>query len=312
MKIDRLLAMTVLLLNRERMSAKELAERFEVSTKTIYRDMDTLNQAGIPIFARQGTLGGFEIMEQFTLSRQYLSLSEITSVIAAVKGISSALDDDTFASLHEKVASLLTKSDKRQSEQRGEGIIFDLNPWGQGPAARHKVNELKQAIEELKRIKVTYINMNGTESTRVVEPYALILKGNIWYLHGYCTLRHDFRVFRLSRIQELHTRMETFERRTAPSLSSYAWKSEWSPEAKTNMTLLFCPKVRYRALDTFPPDQVTILEDGSLRVQGEFALDEWFYGMLLSYGDNVKVEQPSHAAEEMIRRARNILKRYLN
>ncbi|WP_438351164.1 helix-turn-helix transcriptional regulator [Paenibacillus sp. FA6] len=151
MKIDRLLAMTVLLLNRERVSAKELAERFEVSIKTICRDMDTLSQSGIPVFAHQGTSGGFEIMKQYTISRQYLTFGEISSIVAAVKGMGTVLDDSTFASLNEKVKALLSKSDKQQSEQQGEGIVFDLNPWGQGPEARNKVNPLRRIIQVMSR-----------------------------------------------------------------------------------------------------------------------------------------------------------------
>lgn len=312
MKIDRLLAMTVLLLNRGRISAKELADRFEVSTKTIYRDMDTLSQSGIPVLAHQGTTGGFEIMEQYTLSRHYLTLAEISSLIAAVKGIGSALDDATYAGLHEKVRALLHKSDKLQNDHLGDSLVFDLNPWGQGPAARDKVNLFKKAIEETRKAELSYINMNGSETERVIEPYALILKGNIWYLQAYCTLREQFRVFRLSRIQKLNLLLEQFERRETPSLDGYAWDVEWSKNADTIVTLIFQPQVRHRVGDAFHPDQVTVLADGSLRVEGKHTIDDWFYGMLLSYGDQVKVEQPQALVEEIIMRAQNIVNRYKN
>lgn len=312
MKIDRLLAMTVLLLNRGRISAKELADRFEVSTKTIYRDMDTLSQSGIPVLAHQGTAGGFEIMEQYTLSRHYLSLTEISSLIAAVKGVSTALDDATYAGLQEKVQALLRKSDKHGESRLGDSLVFDFNPWGQGPAARDKVNLFKQAIADKRMVKLSYINMNGTESERVVEPYALILKGSVWYVHSYCRLREQFRVFRLSRVQKLDLLLDGFERREAPSLEEYKWDAEWSNSADTIVTLIFEPQVRYRVGDSFQPDQVTILENGCLRVEGKLVVDEWFYGMLLSYGDQVKVEQPAYVAEQVIKRAQNIVNRYNN
>lgn len=312
MKIDRLLAMTVLLLNRGRISAKELADRFEVSTKTIYRDMDTLSQSGIPVLAHQGTAGGFEIMEQYTLSRHYLSLAEISSLIAAVKGLSTALDDATYAGLHEKVKALLRRSEKNEAGRFGDSLVFDLNPWGQGPAARDKVNLFKQAIEDTRKVQLSYINMNGTETERVIEPYALILKGNVWYLQAYCALREQFRVFRLSRVQQLNLLMERFERRETPSIDGYAWDADWSKSADTIITLLFQPQVRHRVLDAFHPDQMTVQEDGCLRVEGKLTVDEWFYGMLLSYGDQVKVEQPASLVEEIILRARNIISRYEN
>ncbi|MEC0226689.1 helix-turn-helix transcriptional regulator [Paenibacillus alba] len=310
MKIDRLLAMTVLLLNRGRVSAKELADRFEVSTKTIYRDMETLNQSGIPIVAHQGISGGFEIMEPYTMARQFLTLSEIEAIVAAVKGIHTAVDDRVFGTLLDKVKAMLSRVDRLQMEQQGAGIVFDFNPWGQGPAARDKVNSLRQAIEHTSKVSFKYLNMNGTESERVVEPAALILKGYLWYLQAYCTLRSEFRVFRLSRIQELRVLEQSFVKKQAPSLEGYAWESDWSNANLQEMTFLFDSKVRHRVGDTFDPQQVTVQEDGSLQVKGPFTEDEWLYGMLLSYGEHVKVEEPTHVAEEMVNRAQKIMERY--
>lgn len=311
MKIDRLLAMTVLLLNHERISAKELADRFEVSTKTIYRDMEALNQSGIPIVAHQGTSGGFEIMEQYTIARQYLTLAEISSLVAAVKGIHSAFNDDMIANLLDKVKALLSRADRKETEKLGAGIVFDFNPWGQGPLVRDKVNLLKQAVEETRQVEFDYTNMNGTASSRVVEPTALILKGHLWYLQAYCTLREEFRVFRLSRVHHEVIRTEQFKRRQAPSLEGYSWDPAWSSGTDVEMVLTFHPQVRHRMEDNFPADQVAVLDNGFLQVKGLFTVDEWFYGMLLSYGDDVKVEQPASVAEEIVKRAHKIIERYI-
>ncbi|MEW9699532.1 helix-turn-helix transcriptional regulator [Paenibacillus sp. SI8] len=312
MKIDRLLAMIVLLLNRERVSAKELADRFEVSTKTIYRDMETLSQSGIPIMAHKGISGGFEIMEQYTINRQFLTLKEIAAIVAAVKGITSVLDDGSLATLLEKVMALLSKSDRLDGEIKGTGIIFDFNPWGQSALAREKINSLRQAIEKSLRVRIQYLNSNGTESERIIEPSNLILKGYLWYLQAYCTLRSDFRVFRLSRIQGLRMLTEHFVHREIPSLERYVWDSDWSKETEKEMLLHFHPKVRYRIEDTFPHERITMLEDGSIQVKGKFTDDEWFYGMLLSYGDYVKVEQPVSVAREVMHRAKKIIEQYSN
>ncbi|GAB6991128.1 helix-turn-helix transcriptional regulator [Paenibacillus pini] len=312
MKIDRILAMTVLLLNRGRVSARELAERFEVSTKTVYRDIETLCQAGIPIAAYQGTAGGFEIMDHYTMNRQLLTLGEISTIFAAVKGISTALDDQTFASLLEKVQALLSKSDRTHWEEQGEGMMFDFNPWGLSPSAKGKVSLLKNAIEQRQKVSISYTNMNGTESERTVEPAVLILKGNQWYLQAFCTLREDFRVFRLSRIQVIKITPQSFERRNTPTLNGYAWESVWSKQSLTMMTLRFSQEVRHRVRDSFHPDQITSLEDGCLRVQGQFTKDEWFFGMIMSYGEHVKIEEPNWAAEEVVKRAKQIIYLYNN
>ncbi|MGF7034116.1 putative DNA-binding transcriptional regulator YafY [Paenibacillus mucilaginosus] len=312
MKIDRLLAITVLLLNRERISAKELADRFEVSTKTIYRDIDTLCQSGIPIAAHQGTSGGFEIMEQYTINRQFLSLKEIAALIAAVKGVTSAVDDGMLEQLLEKVKTLLRKSDRIDGASRGTGMVFDFNPWGQSAAARDKINKLRQAIENSLRVSIQYANRDGSESERVIEPCNLILKGYLWYVQAFCTSKKEFRIFRISRIQELRLLTEPFVPREVPPVDRYAWDSEWSKDKEQEMVLIFHSKVRYRVEDTYPSDFITILEDGRVQVKGKFIVDEWFYGNLLSYGDGVKVEQPVYAAIEIKRRAQNIMEQYAN
>ncbi|MVP00584.1 helix-turn-helix transcriptional regulator [Paenibacillus lutrae] len=311
MKIDRLLAMTVLLLNRKKMSAKELADRFQVSTKTIYRDMEALSGAGIPVFAHQGTTGGFEIMEHYTISRQVLSLEELRSLLAAVKGIHTALDDSKLADLLEKVKAMLNKTERDRLDISGEAITFDFNPWGQGQAVRDKVNALKEAIAASRLVTIRYTNMNGSDSEREVEPASLILKGNVWYLLAYCKLRADFRIFRLSRICEWQVHPRLFEARKAPPIDSYSWDSAWSADNKVaGVILIFRPEVKHRVGDSYFPEQVEYLEGGTMRVTGEFNADEWFYSQLLSYGNKVKVEGPAAVVKELKRRAAQIVDQY--
>ncbi|MNH86233.1 HTH domain protein [compost metagenome] len=311
MKIDRLLAITVLLLNRGRVSAAELAERFEVSTKTIYRDMDTLSQAGIPVMAHQGTTGGFEIMEHYTIHRQFLTLNEITSVVAAIKGMGTAIEDKNIDNLLEKVQTLLSRSDLQASDQ-GARMVFDFNPWGQGHGAKTKVSMLKMAAEKLQLIRFRYSNMNGTQTERIVEPCSLILKGHLWYLHAFCRLRNEFRMFRLTRMQDLELLEEFFVPRETPSLDRYEWNQEWSRHHEREVVLSFSPEVRYRVQDIFPPDLITQLPDGTIRMEGPYPVDDWFYGMILSFGEQVRIEQPIEVAQEICSRVQRILSLYPN
>ncbi|USB33085.1 YafY family protein [Paenibacillus sp. YPG26] len=311
MKIDRLLAITVLLLNRGRISAAELAERFEVSTKTIYRDMDTLSQAGIPVAAHQGTTGGFEIMEHYTIHRQFLTLDEIASVVAAIKGMGTAFEDKNLDNLLEKVQTLLGRSDLQTSRQSAR-MVFDFNPWGQGSGAKSKVSLLKAAIERLQLVSFSYSNMNGVHTERVAEPYSLILKGHLWYLHAFCRLRNEFRMFRLTRIQGLEVLDQLFLPQEAPSLDRYEWRQEWSGPDELEVVLIFNPEVRYRVQDIFAPELVTQLPDGTIRVKGPYPVDEWFYSMILSFGERVRIEQPPEAAQEIRSRVQRMLSLYPN
>lgn len=309
MKTERLLAMTVLLLNRGRMSAKELAERFEVSVKTIYRDMETLSRAGIPVMALQGASGGFEIMDRYTLDRHMMTPEEIGSLLSAVKGASRAIQDRTYDDLVQKFKALL-QSEKGLAESKEETVIFDFQPWGQGSTARQKLALLRQAIRERRLAGLIYVRQDGSDESRTVEPTALVMKGGVWYLQAFCRERNDFRTFRLSRMQELNLLAETFELREAPRLDSYEWNKSWSGGEETAVRLVFRAEARYRFGDTFFPEQITAHPDGGFQVEGSFTVDEWFCGMLLSYGDLVRVEHPPSLAEEIKSRAERIVRVY--
>lgn len=312
MKIDRLLAITILLLNRQRISAKELADRFEVSVKTIYRDIDALGQAGIPVVAYQGASGGFEIMEQYTMNRQFFSFKETAVLLAAIKGAASALDDRMLEHLFEKVGAMLGTTEQGPTRYDGAGVIFDFSPWMQSSAAREKVHNIRQAMERSLSVRILYSDREGAGSERIIEPHNLILKGHLWYVHAFCTTKKAFRVFRLSRIEHLQILDHPFIPRTPPELDKYVWDSGWSKENERELLLTFQPIVRSRVEDTYPPDSIAVLEDGTVRVKGRFIVDEWFYGNLLSYGGMVKVEQPVEVARELRRRAQQIIEQYPN
>ncbi|MDO3409928.1 YafY family protein [Saccharibacillus sp. CPCC 101409] len=308
MKIDRLLATTILLLNRRRISAGELAERFEVSTKTVYRDIETLNRAGIPIVSRQGISGGFELMERYTIGRQMLNAGEIEAIRSAVEGAATALDDRTFADLTEKVQALLGGESGREST--GPGVVFDFNSWSLNGPIRDRIERLRRAARECLCVEVRYLNMNGAESRRTLEPEVLLMKGGVWYLYAYCLLRSEFRLFRLSRMLEFRETGRPFVRREAPPLDTREWKDDWDAAPRIEVSLLFRPCVRLRVADEFDASRIRELEDGSVRIAGGYAADEWFYGMLLSYGDSVLVESPPEAAAELAERASRIVARY--
>lgn len=313
MKIDRLLAITVLLLNRGRLSAKELADRFEVSSKTIYRDMDTLCQAGIPIVAHQGITGGFEIMEHYMIDKYWLSAEEMSTLVTAVKGLSCALEDPQMGMLLEKIKALLRRVEQGLGDEyRKEPVVMDFQPWGQRQGLKPAVGLLKQAIHDKRRVQMEYIDAEGRAERRTIEPASLFLKGNVWYVQAFCLEREDFRLFRLSRMQDIKMLSEAYEPRPWPGKERLEWDSSWSNAREQETVLLFEAAARQRVADMFPPEQVTVNPDGSLRVHVLYKLDEWFYGMILSFGDQVLVELPGEAAEEVKRRAKRMLQRYDN
>ncbi|MGG1520082.1 YafY family protein [Paenibacillus oryzisoli] len=312
MKIDRLLAITMLLLNHRRISAKELADRFEVSLRTIYRDVEAINQAGIPVVSYAGLSGGYEIMEQYRLDRQFLSMEELQSIIVGLKGIQSTVGDQEISTLLDKVGALIGKSEQSAVQSLNNQLVIDINPWHAGNQNKAQLAALRSAIRDSCLVSFAYITSQSQTSVRTIEPMGIVVKGFGWYLYGYCRLREDYRVFRLSRMKDVQVLEETFERRpeTLDKLD-YGWGKR-DPSRLITLKLLVQPGVRAKAEDYFHPEQIQMQEDGTLLITSTQPDEPWLYGMLLSYGPQLRVLEPVHVAAKMKELAEEIVQVYAN
>ncbi len=297
MNLERLMAITILLLNRKRVQAQDLADRLEVSLRTIYRDLERLNMAGIPIVSYTGGEGGFEIMESFRLDRQMLSMDELATLTTALHGLHSAkaYNGGKLDVLLEKVGALVSKAEGK-GFSKTEPIMIDLNPWRKSHGEKLKYEALSKAIEETKVVVFTYTNMQGNETERRIEPMGLVLKGYTWYLYGFCLQRNDFRNFRLSRIRGLSALHDKFERR-AVSLTEL--NEQWGPKREDNMidlVLKFNGAARVQAEDHFDESEIERQSDGSLIVRVHYPDNDWLIGFLLSFRTGVCVVEPTRIA----------------
>jgi predicted DNA-binding transcriptional regulator YafY len=292
------------------MSGQELANLFEVSLRTIYRDLEDINSAGIPIVSYSGANGGYEIMEQYQIDRQIVTFEDLHSIMNALKGIQSSLDDPDLTDLMVKVGALLTKSEQSQLEEAGETLIFDTNIWRGGHVDRSMISRLRQAARNRLVVLFVYTNSEGMGELRTVEPIGMAWKGYAWYLYAYCRLRSDYRTFRLSRMKELVVSEERFIRR---DMTLEDLDARWGKIDTANlisMVLRFHPRVRVKVEEYFPLEEITIAEDGYLIVRTEHAEDVWLYGTLLSYGTDVTVLEPKHFADSIKERALQIYSLY--
>ncbi|MFC5450517.1 helix-turn-helix transcriptional regulator [Paenibacillus aestuarii] len=312
LKLDRLLAITMLLLNRKRISAKELSERFEVSQRTIYRDVETINQAGVPIVSYAGNTGGYEIMDQYRLDRQFLSLEELQSIIAGLRGIRATVGDQEIGALLDKVGALVAKSEQDPIAALNNQLIIDMNPWRGEKFGKEKLNDLRTAIRETRLVSFQYMSSQSEYTERTVEPMGIVVKGFNWYLYGYCLLRNDFRVFRLSRMKAVEVLNRTFIRKeeTLEKLS-YGWGKK-EPPACIQLILHAQPNVRAQVEDYFQSEQIEELPDGSTRITAYQPDEPWLHGMLLSYGPSLRVLEPPHLAAIIKNKAKQIVQLYDN
>nr|WP_217595193.1 YafY family protein [Cohnella sp. GbtcB17] len=297
MKVERLLGITMMLLSRRRVNAQTLADKFEVSHRTIYRDLETINAAGIPIVSFTGSDGGYEIMEQYRIDRQIVTLDDLQSILAALKGVRASLDDEEMDGLLTKIKALVARSEQKQLEEAGDTLIFDTNLWhGGGIKDRTILAQLRQASKNRTVVSFAYTNTDGEAEQREVEPIGLAWKGYAWYLYAYCRLRGDYRTFRLSRLDGLRVHMERFANRGVrmEELDARWGNQERGPEIE--LTLLFRPRLRVRVEETFGADRVEVREDGSLLVRASYPNNHWLYGMILGYGADVQVLEPAAVA----------------
>jgi predicted DNA-binding transcriptional regulator YafY len=310
LKIQRLLGITMLLLSRKRVGAQELAERFEVSLRTIYRDIEAINAAGIPIASFAGLDGGYEIMDEFRIERQIVTLDDLSSIVTALKGMQSTLQDGQMDHLLAKISALIAKNEQHRMDEAGEQLIIGLSPWTRVEADKDKLADLRLAARNRNVVWLTYSNTEGDTEERAVEPIGLAWKGSAWYLYAYCRLRKDCRTFKLSRIRKLRIDMEVFPRRKErlEDLDArWGWRHS---QSYITMVLRFHPRVRVRVEEVFGPEKVTAQEDGSLLVRAELPEDNWLYGMLLSYGPDLRVLEPKSLADEISGQARRVVELY--
>ncbi len=306
MKLDRLLSIVVMMLNRDRVPAAELARRFEVSVRTIYRDVDAINLAGIPVVSFPGNGGGLGIHESYRLDRQVLTLSDMVSILSSLRSVSAAFESRELETAQEKVRSLVPKDKRTEVDLLQDQVVVDIMPWGYRAREKELMKELYRALRAKRLIGITYRSYGGEPSKRVVEPMTLVYKGSGWYLYGFCRKRADYRLFRLSRIRELTVKSGTFTRRSG----SYArFSAPSAPAHPLALTLRCSPRVAASFEDYLEPER--IVPDGDwVRVKADWPDDPWTYSMLLGMGTEVEVLEPRRVRLELARRVRLVAEKY--
>lgn len=303
MKTERLLSILMILLHRRKITASELAEYFEVSVRTIQRDMDSLAVAGIPLYANVGKDGGYQLMEDYRISGNFLSKDEMDTLVVVLRGFQDTLTNHAIRTIFEKLNGM------RRHDSAFDKLVISLTPWGADSGFQEKLRLIETAIDRKEIIEFSYYDLYNRETRRTVEPYTLVLKLNTWYLFGYCLLRQDYRFFKLHRMFETVRLEEAFIPREDVPVQK-PWDEIDYSRAGEVIVLRFSPAAKPRIPDLFDPRQWTIEEDGSIRVSCRFPIDEWVMSLLLSLGPDVEVLAPDHLRQEIIRRFQKSLRNY--
>lgn len=299
MSEGRLFQILYHLLYKGEATASELASKFEVSTRTIYRDIDKLSGAGIPVYTAAGYRGGIHLDETFVLNKSLLSENDIQSILMGIESLSAI----SFSSSTEVISKLqaLFKIDSANWMQ------VDYSRWGcSAKKEQHTFTLLKEAIQNKYQVHFKYYNSKGEASDRICNPLKLIFKDRAWYLYAHCLVRNKERLFRISRIRELELTDQSFE-----NIQNYENPNIFSSLTTPliEMELVFSKKSAYRIYDIFDGEAITTTKD-SLIVKTSMPEDEWLFSFLMSFGDELTILSPLTLKDKLIKRYKAALKHF--
>lgn len=300
MKIDRLIGILSILLQQEKVTAPYLAERFEVSRRTINRDVEDLCKAGIPVVTTQGPGGGISIMEGYTIDRTLLTSSEMQAILAGLRSLDSVSGTNRYGQLMEKLS--VGSSGMLAGDQH---ILIDLSSWYK-EALAPKIELIHAAIRQQEWITFTYYSPKG-ESVRRIEPYNLVFQWANWYVWGWCDEREDFRLFKLNRISELRREGRYFEKRQVPRPDLSTGKV--FPE-NMRVKVLLEPECKWRLVEEFGKNSFTEQADGRLLFSFGFSDRENLVSWILTFGDKAELLEPEAMRTELKRIGCEIQEKY--
>ena len=299
MKIDRLIGILSLLLRQEQVTTPALAERYEVSPRTIRRDIDTLCRAGIPLVTTRGRDGGISLLPGYRVDRTLLTTPELQAILAGLGSLDSVSATRRYARLMEKLSP-----GQAALVSGGERLLIDLSSWYK-TSLPPKFEAIRAAIEAARTIAFTYFSPKG-ETRRRAEPYTLVFHWSAWYVWAWCGLREEFRLFKLNRMTDL-TVGESFSPRPAPPpdlTPERVFPPVWQVE------ILFDPACRWRLVEEYGADSFTRRPDGKLLFRGRFPDKESVFSWLLPFGDRAELLAPAALRQDLARLTQRLAQQY--
>ena len=294
---NRLFEIVYILMQKKKITAKELADKFEVSIRTIYRDIEILSRANIPIYTIKGKDGGIGLLDEYVLNKTILSENEQNQILFALQGMKKVVGEEK--DILEKMSMLFNK-------KINNWIRIDFSTWDKDNAQEDRFDIIKNSILNKNKIEFIYYNSNGNESKRIVEPLQIWFKDKSWYLISYCKLKEDYRIFKIARIKEIKILEEHFERELPKEKKEEKYKLK-----NILLELEINKEMAYRVYDEFESKEISKKENGNFIVKVEYPENEWVYGYILSFGEHIKVLSPDKAKNIIKYKLEKTLKNYL-
>lgn len=301
MKIDRQLGILSILLQRDTVTAPYLAEQFEVSRRTINRDIEDLCRAGIPIMTRQGVGGGISIMDGYRVDRTLFTNAEMLDILAGLRSLDSVNGTNRYGKLMEKLSAGC--SDFMVGDQ---SVLIDLSSWYKESLAP-KIELIRTAIEKGRELEFVYYAPAG-ESIRRIEPYYLIFRWSSWYVWGFCKMKEDFRLFKLNRMDKTQITERVFIKRRVPMPDL---DNEKIFPGGIKVKALFEAECKWRLVEEFGTACFQETEEGKLLFLADYTSREELLTWLLTFKDKVELLEPVYLRNKIRDSALRIAEKYM-
>ena len=298
MKIDRLIGIITTLQQKKIVTAPYLAEKFEVSRRTINRDIEDICKAGIPIVTTQGANGGISIMEGFTLDTTVFTEQELAAIFTGLKSLDSVSHSASAERLAQKIGG-------SEAIKLADHMVIDLSSFYKDDLAS-KIEQIKLAIKETRCISFHYCYNKG-EADKLIEPYLIVFKWSDWYVFGFCRERQDFRMYKLRRLWNLIVTDDTFSVRDIPEEKKQFGRNMTDDYY---ITAIYDPSEKYKLVEEYGPDSFTTMDDGRLWTRWGFTDPERTLQRFLGFGDKVEIIEPKEFKDEMKRIIEKMLEKY--
>lgn len=299
MQANRLFEIIYILLEKNSVTAKELAERLEVSQRTIYRDIEALSTAGIPVYMSKGKGGGISILPEFILNKAILTEEEKTEILSSLRAVNAVSFNDV------EMEKVLKKLNNILGENHTNWIEVDFSNWGNAEREKETFNNIKFAILNKRIVNFHYMSGKGESINRQVYPLKLYFKGQSWYMYGYCKIRNDYRFFKLRRIKDLYISKENFNIKVPINIMK---EDNIFKDELITLKMKISSKMAYRVYDEF--ENFKQLDDGSFMASIEYPKGEWIFSYIFSFGEECEVLEPREIREEIKNKIKKMLLNY--
>lgn len=273
---------------------------FEVSLRTIYRDIDSINRAGIPVLSTPGVGGGFEIMQEYKLDKKVFSTADLSAILMGLSSLSSMIRGDELVNALAKVKSFIPTERAKDITLKANQICIDMSPWMGNRNVQPYLNILRTALQESKLLSFSYADRYGNTTTRTAEPYQLVLKSSHWYWQGYCHTRNDFRLFKLARTANLQILEETFTPRENPKPQLDI--TDMVETLQTEIRIRIHRSVMDRVLEYCTYDHFSPVGEEHYLVDFPFIENDYYYNILFGFGNACECLGPLPIRTEIKRR----------